>query len=49
LMPPEARPTPSPTPDQRNAMIGKPPPKPNRPVHEGRKGVLVNPQGQPLM
>ena len=51
-MPPEARPTSAATPDQQNAMQGKAPPSPNRPVNPqsaGRKGVLVSPTGQPIM
>ncbi len=44
-MPPEARESP----DARNAARGIPPPRPNRPVDEGRRGVLVSPSGDTLL
>ena len=45
--PPEA--SMSPNPDQMRAFQGQPPPSPNRPVNEGRRGVLVNPAGDVIL
>lgn len=43
--PPETRASP----DQARARLGIPPPKPNRPVNEGRRGALVSPTGEDLL
>jgi len=50
VAPPEA--ITSPNPDQLRAMKGQAPPSPNRPVNpanQGRKGVLVSPEGKQLI